>query len=91
MNMVKCEECGKKLGILEGYRHPTMGKKHLLCGSCHDSVCDSIKKYQEFLSPYADFFKTKSPTPSYQEMLTNLKNNIKSIRSHKNFKTELQH
>ncbi|UCD13067.1 MAG: hypothetical protein JSW60_05765 [Thermoplasmatales archaeon] len=47
--MVECEECGTKLGILEGYRHPTMGKKHLLCSPCFDQVSESVEKWGEFV------------------------------------------
>ena len=47
--MVKCEECGKKLSILRGYRHPTMGKKYLLCSSCFDTVEASVDKWREFV------------------------------------------
>ena len=47
--MKRCEECGKKLGILGGYQHPTFGKKHLLCNSCFDLVSDSVTKWREFV------------------------------------------
>jgi hypothetical protein len=47
--MVSCEECGKKLGIMEGYCHPTMGKKHHLCSPCYDQVSDSVAKWREFV------------------------------------------
>lgn len=48
-DMKDCEECGKKLGMLEGYRHPTMGKKHLLCSPCFDQVSDSVARWGEFV------------------------------------------
>ena len=47
--MVECKECGTKLGILEGYRHPTMGKGHLLCSKCFDQVSESVEKWKEFV------------------------------------------
>ncbi len=47
--MKDCEECGKKLGMLEGYRHPTMGKKHLLCSPCFDQVSDIVARWGEFV------------------------------------------
>ena len=46
--MVKCEECGKKLGILEGYRHPALGKRFLVCGNCFDIVEESMEKWRVF-------------------------------------------
>jgi len=47
--MVECEECGKTLGIFKGYRHPTMGKKHLLCSPCFDQVNESVARWREFV------------------------------------------
>ena len=44
-----CEECGKKLGIIEGYQHPTLGKKHTVCGLCFEKVSDSVEKWTEFI------------------------------------------
>ena len=55
-------ECGKKLGIIEGYRHPTMGKEHLLCSSCFDTVFESVEKYRKFVSPYIGFFNKETTT-----------------------------
>ena len=47
--MTECEECGKTLGIFEGFRHPTMGKKHHLCSPCFDQVNDSVARWREFV------------------------------------------
>ena len=47
--MKECEECGKKLGIFEGYQHPTLGKKHLVCSPCFDQVEESVAKWREFV------------------------------------------
>jgi hypothetical protein len=47
--MKKCEECGKKLGIVEGYQHPTLGKKHPVCGPCYDKVSESVEKWRNFV------------------------------------------
>jgi hypothetical protein len=47
--MRNCEECGKTLGIFEGYQHPTMGKKHNLCSKCFDNVNESVMKWKEFV------------------------------------------
>ena len=48
--MVKCEECGKKLGFFEGYRHPAMGKEYLLCGSCFDVIAKSVEEWSKFVT-----------------------------------------
>jgi hypothetical protein len=47
--MLKCEECGKKIGIFGGYQHPAMGKKHSLCSNCFDVVNESVTKWQDFV------------------------------------------
>ena len=46
--MVDCEECNKKLGILEGYRHPALGSGFLVCGNCFDKIDESMEKWREF-------------------------------------------
>jgi len=60
--MKECVECGKKLGIIEGYCHPTMGKDYLLCSTCFDTVSESVERYKEFVSPYVGFFNKESST-----------------------------
>ncbi|OGS40389.1 MAG: hypothetical protein A3K77_02060 [Euryarchaeota archaeon RBG_13_31_8] len=60
--MKECMECGKKLGIIEGYNHPTMGKDYLLCSNCFDTVSISVGKWSEFISPYIGFFNKESST-----------------------------
>ena len=55
--MKECEECGKKLGILKGYHHPTMGKKYYLCSKCWDHVSYSVEKWKEFV--ISNSFNTK--------------------------------
>jgi len=47
--MVFCEECGKKLGIIEGYKYPTLGKNFLLCSLCFDEIFVSVEKWKEFV------------------------------------------
>jgi hypothetical protein len=39
-----CFECNKKLGFFEGYRHPILGKKDLLCSACFDIESEIVKK-----------------------------------------------
>jgi hypothetical protein len=59
--MVDCVECGTKLGFFEGYRHPTMGRKYLLCSNCYDSVYVSLEQWRKFILPYNNFFKNTTP------------------------------
>jgi hypothetical protein len=58
--MKKCEECGKTLGFLEGYRHPTLGKNHLLCNPCFDQVSESVEKWRNVVLSYANFFNNNT-------------------------------
>lgn len=44
-----CEECGKKLGFFESYRHPVMGKDYFLCSSCFDVIYKSVEKWRKFV------------------------------------------
>lgn len=47
--MKKCYECGKELKFWDGYYHPALGKKNLVCSNCFNSVKDSVEKYCKFL------------------------------------------
>ena len=60
--MKECMECGKKLGALGGYRHPTMGNKYLVCSSCFTAVCASVQKWAECISPNIGFFNKETST-----------------------------
>jgi len=46
--MVNCKECKKKLSILEGYRHPALGTKFLVCGLCYDKVNRNMERWSTF-------------------------------------------
>lgn len=69
--MVKCKECGKKLGILEGYRHPTLGKDYHLCSPCFDQVSESVAKWGEFVLSNSFNIKTseKSSSINWEKMI----------------------
>ena len=78
--MIECEECGKALGIFEGYRHPTMGKKHLLCSPCFDQVNESVARWREFV--LANSFNTEGTSYSFNKMVssfTNLNDDLKNV------------
>jgi hypothetical protein len=47
--MKRCCECGKELKFWEGYRHPTLGKKELVCSECFDILEESLAKYRDFI------------------------------------------
>jgi hypothetical protein len=80
--MKECMECGKKLGIIEGYRHPTMGKDYLLCSKCFDTVFESVEKYREFVSPYIGFFNKETSTmDDIQKIGEQITKNIKKMQN----------
>ena len=78
--MKECVECGKNLGIMEGYRHPTMGKDNLLCSKCFHTVFESIEKYREFITPYVGFFDKKSSTTN---SIKHMSRRVSNLWSHK--------
>jgi hypothetical protein len=83
--MKECVECGKNLGIIEGYRHPIMGKEYLLCSNCFNTVFESVEKYREFISPYIGFFtKETSTLEDIQRIRENITKNIKKMQNRLN-------
>jgi hypothetical protein len=68
-----CEECSKKLGVFEGYRHPTMGKKHLLCSPCFDQISESVARWGEFVRTNAVNMNVPNNTTqlNWREMIAN--------------------
>ena len=72
--MKRCNECRKKLGFWEGYRHPAMGKKHLVCWPCFERVEESVKKWRDFV--LSNSFNNGSSKNGLQ---LNLKNKLTSF------------
>jgi hypothetical protein len=63
--MIYCKECDKKLGILEGYRHPALGKRFLVCGDCFVNVNESMKRWSKFC--LSDSFNEESSKIDIQD------------------------
>jgi len=63
--MVDCEECDKKLGILEGYRHPALGTRFLVCGKCFDKIDEDMERWKKFC--LSDSFNAESSKIDIQE------------------------
>jgi hypothetical protein len=59
----QCFECGKTLNILEGYRHPTLGREYLLCTDCFVKVEISVERWGRFI--LWNSFNPESPDPTY--------------------------
>ena len=47
--MKKCYECGKEIKFWEGYLHPALRRKALVCSKCFKSVEESMEKYRNFI------------------------------------------
>jgi len=60
--MKECIECGKKLGILKGYRHPALGRNNFVCGGCFDVIEESMTQWQEFVLANSFNVKTSKGT-----------------------------
>jgi len=63
--MVDCVECGKKLGVFEGYRHPALGTRFLVCGTCFDKVAGDMERWSRFCLSAS--FTRDSSTKEIQE------------------------
>jgi len=63
--MVNCKECKKKLDILEGYRHPALGTKYLVCGPCFGKVKGDMERWSTFC--LSDSFNKESSKISIEE------------------------
>ena len=59
----KCIECGKKLNLFEGYRHPTLGNDYLLCYECFVKVMVSVQRWGRFI--LWNSFNPESPDPTF--------------------------
>jgi hypothetical protein len=79
--MVKCEECGKKLGLLNGYYHPALGKNNFLCSDCYNVVNESVEKWIDFISPYKTYFKNEETKNKEQVIWKNISNPLTQIKS----------
>ncbi|MBN2599121.1 MAG: hypothetical protein JXA75_01170 [Candidatus Thermoplasmatota archaeon] len=45
----ECCECGRHLGIFEGYRHPTQAAQRLLCRNCFETIETSVERWGRFV------------------------------------------
>ena len=59
----ECKECGKHLGIIEGYRHPTLGEEYLLCHECFLNVMASVERWGRFV--LWNSFNPEGPDPTF--------------------------
>jgi hypothetical protein len=57
--MKTCYVCGKKLKFWQGYYHPVLGKKEVVCSKCFKSVECSLEKYRNFILSEFKYKKSK--------------------------------
>jgi hypothetical protein len=76
--MVECVECGKRLGFFEGYFHPTLGKKSMVCSPCFVKVEESVVRWREFI--ISNSFNQESSTSILSVDWSSLFNRIRRIR-----------
>ena len=73
--MKNCEECNNKLGILEGYHHPALGQRFLVCKKCYNKVEEDMVRWRKFC--LSDSFNAESSKIDIQEQWNkNLLNNL---------------
>lgn len=58
-----CIECGKNLSFFEGYRHPTLGIKYLICRECFEKVELSVERWGRFV--LWNSFNPEAPDPTF--------------------------
>jgi hypothetical protein len=77
--MKKCYECGKELKLMEGYRHPVLGMKELVCWKCFEKIDNSVDKYRNFIldNIKRKKRKTESENSNHKSRLPHIWNNIK--------------
>ncbi len=63
--MVDCEECDKRLRLFEGYRHPALGARFLVCGKCFEKVTADMERWSRFC--LSDTFDKESSLCEIQE------------------------
>jgi len=63
--MVKCEECEKKLDILQRYHHPILGTRFLVCGNCFNKVNRDMERWSLFCR--SDLFNKESAKVDIQD------------------------
>ncbi len=78
--MKKCFECGKELKFWEGYHHPVLGQKELVCWKCFEKVESSVEEYRRFI---LDSFKREEQKVA----LENIKNKSRFLNIWNHLKT----
>jgi hypothetical protein len=87
VNKRECINCGKKLAVLEGYRHPTLGKNVYLCWDCYQKVWESVVRWERFI--VWNSFDPEAPDPTFIDNFP-FPYKVKKVRHKKTIQRPLQ-
>lgn len=78
--MKKCFECGKELKFWEGYCHPILGKKELVCWTCFKKVDKSLEEYRNFILDFNKREEKKMAVENihHKSIFSNILNNLRT-------------
>ena len=76
--MSKCNECGKKTGMLGSYRHPVYGGKNYICGDCFTLIENSMEQWRNFV--LSNSFNNEDMSNKFQNLNTSFSNINTDIR-----------
>jgi DNA-binding Lrp family transcriptional regulator len=82
-----CSECGKKLKLFGGYRHPVLGRKECICKLCFQKINPSEERYTNFIlhsthhtdGIWAACFVLIKTAPTYEKFVFNQLNTYSEI------------
>jgi len=84
--MKNCKKCDLQIGIFQGYQHPTLGNKQILCRKCYNQIESLVGKWQEFVFSHPEYINSLDIPGgdmkyNFQEMTTSIMKgeNIKTI------------
>jgi hypothetical protein len=76
--MTNCVECGDRIGFLNSYHHPVMGRKYLVCSGCYKQVSQSVEQWKEFV--LANSFYEQPPDNNIQNVKSFIHSKVGHIR-----------
>jgi len=77
MIMKKCKKCDLQIGIFQGYQHPILGKKQIVCRNCYNQIESLAGKWQEYVFANLDYINSLDICGgdlknNFQEMVTSI-------------------
>jgi len=84
--MKNCKKCDIQIRIFQGYQHPTLGNKQILCRNCYNQIESLVGKWQAFVFSHPEYINSldihgEDMNYNFQEMATSIMKgeNIKTI------------